>query len=446
MCGIIGIYGKNDVAKDLYYGLFSLQHRGQESCGIATIGSEITYHKDMGLVSEVFDEEKIKKLQGNIGIGHVRYSTSGGSFAYNSQPLVGFCRGGRIAIAHNGNLINGNLLRTKLEKQGMIFQTSIDSEVILYLIAKNYENSMVEAVAKTMKEIKGAYSLVVMTEDELIAVRDPNGFRPLLLGKRDDEFVVASENASIDILGAEFIRDLEPGEILQIKDFKMETKHIEDSKIRSSCIFEHIYFARNDATIDGINAYKFRVLTGEILAKESPVDADLVIPVPDSGWAGAIGFSKQSGIEFAEGLVKNRYVGRTFIKPTQKEREIGVKIKLNPLKDIVKDKKIVLIDDSIVRGTTSKQLIESLKKAGAKEVHLRITSPAVKYSCYFGIDTPRRSKLIASNHSKEEMKDLIGATSLEFLSFEGLKEAVANRVQICKACFDGNYPVGLVHI
>ncbi|KDR94393.1 amidophosphoribosyltransferase [Peptoclostridium litorale DSM 5388] len=443
MCGIVGVYSDENVAKDVYYSLFSLQHRGQESCGIATLNGRINHHKGMGLVTDVFKEEQLKTLSGNIGIGHVRYSTAGGSHPSNSQPLVGMCRGGKIAIAHNGNLVNSDVLKERLEDDGLIFQTSIDSEVILYLLARYYKgDDIVDAVKRTMSLIKGAYSLAIMTEKELVAVRDPNGFRPLRIGKRGNDYIVASEDSAIDVIGAEIVRDVEPGEIVLIKDGKMESFFYEtDYARRSCCIFEHVYFARNDATIDGINAYKFRVETGELLARESFVDADVVVPVPDSGWAGAIGYSKESGIPFMEGLVKNRYVGRTFIKPTQKEREVGVKLKLNPLKEVIKGKRVILVDDSIVRGTTSKQLIESIRKAGAKEVHLRITSPPVKYSCYFGIDTPRRSKLIASSNPVDKICEIIGADSLRFISIDGMRSATHGKLSFCSACFDGDYPI-----
>lgn len=442
MCGIVGIYGKEAVARDLYYGLFSLQHRGQESCGLAVMnGPNLSYHRGMGLVSEIFEEENIRSLKGNIGIGHVRYSTAGGSFEYNTQPLMGFCKGGRVSIAHNGNLVNSKILRERLEDEGMMFQTTIDSEVILYLITRYYRGDIVESVKTTMDYIKGAYSLVVVLENKLVALRDPNGFRPLIMGKRGEEYIFASESSVIDIMGGEVIRDLEPGEIIVVENSKVKSYFYEKKCKKTSCIFEHIYFARNDAVIDQIKVYDFRVKTGEILARENPLEADIVIPVPDSGWAGALGYSKESGLPLMEGLVKNRYVGRSFIKPTQKERETAVKLKLNPQRSVVEGKSIVLVDDSIVRGTTSKKLIESLKKAGAKEVHMRITSPPVKYSCYFGIDTPRRSQLIASSKSIEEIGRAIGADSIGFLSIEGMNEAVEGREEFCKACFDGKYPV-----
>ncbi|MEG0238446.1 MAG: amidophosphoribosyltransferase, partial [Clostridium sp.] len=424
--------------------LYSIQHRGQESCGMAVSnGEEINYIKEMGLVGDVFNTEKLESLEGNMGIAHVRYSTAGGSHAYNSQPLVGSVRKRRIALAHNGNLVNDQALKDMLEEDGYMFTSNTDTEVILYILARYYKGNMVESLKLTMDYIKGAYSLVIMSDDELIGVRDPNGFRPLLIGKKDDEYIFASENCAIDILGGEVIRDVEPGEIVVIKDGELKSYNFSQNykSMKKSCIFEHIYFARNDATIDNVNAYEFRVKSGEILAKNDDINVDMVVPVPDSGWPGALGYSAASKIPVAEALVKNRYVGRTFIKPTQEERELGVKIKLNPLTRMIKGKSIVLVDDSIVRGTTSRLLVKSLREAGAKEIHLRITSPPVKYSCYYGIDTPNRSKLIASNKNVEEMRDYIGCDSLKFLEIEGMLDAVDEPFNFCKACFDGDYPV-----
>ena len=444
MCGIVGIYSNKDIAKELYYSLYSIQHRGQESCGMAiSNGDNINYKKDMGLVGDVFKESELANLKGNIGIGHVRYSTAGGSHLANCQPLVGRCRKRELALAHNGNLVNANYLRDMLEEDGYMFQANSDTEVILYILARYYKGNVVESLKLTMDYIKGAYSLVIMTDDELVGVRDPYGFRPLILGKKDDQYILASENCAIDILGGEVIRDIEPGEIVVIKDGELKSYNFSENykPMKKSCIFEHIYFARNDATIDDVNAYEFRVKSGEILAKDDAISVDMVVPVPDSGWPGAIGYSNASNIPVAEALVKNRYVGRTFIKPTQEERELGVKIKLNPLSRMIKGKSIVLVDDSIVRGTTSKLLVKSLKEAGAKEIHLRITSPPVKYSCYYGIDTPNRSKLIASNKSVEEMREFIGCDSLKFLDIEGMLDAVDEPFNFCKACFDGDYPV-----
>lgn len=444
MCGIIGIYSNKDVSKSLYYGLFALQHRGQESCGIAVMNNdEMNCTKGMGLVDDVFKEDTIENLKGNIGIAHVRYSTAGQSHPSNSQPLSGTCRGKKLALVHNGNLVNADYLKKSLEDDGHMFQTSTDSEVILYILAKYYRNNLLEAVKLTMDYIKGAYSLVVMSEDELIAIRDPHGFRPLMIGKKDNDYIIASESSAINIIGGEVIRDIEPGEIVRIKGGEITSHQYKEiyKEKQAMCIFEYVYFARNDAVMDGVSTYNFRVNSGKILAAKDDIKADIVIPVPDSGWAGAIGYSAQSGIPLMEGLVKNRYIGRTFIKPTQEEREIAVKLKLNPLESVVKGKSIVLIDDSIVRGTTSKKIIDSLKKAGAKEIHIRITSPPVVYPCYFGIDTPRRSKLIAANNSVEEICSMIGATSLKFLDINGMIEATEREDIFCKACFNGEYPV-----
>ena len=399
--------------------------------------------KGMGLVTEVFTEKTIKSLNGNVGVAHVRYSTTGENSKANCQPLSGTCRGKNIALVHNGNLVNADYLRRTLEEEGYMFQTTSDTEIILYILAKYYRNSLVEAVKLTMDYIKGAYSLVIMSEDELVAVRDSHGFRPLMLGRKDDEYIIASESSAIDIIGGQVIRDIEPGEIIRIKNGELivdEYNKIYKEK-KSMCIFEYVYFSRNDAEMDGISTYNFRVNSGKILAKKDNVNADIVIPVPDSGWAGAIGYSSESGIPLMEGLVKNRYIGRTFIKPTQEEREIAVKLKLNPLSSVVKDKSIVLIDDSIVRGTTSKQIIDSLRKAGAKEIHMRITSSPVAYPCYFGIDTPRRSKLIAANNTVDEINNAIGSTTLKFLDEKGMLEATGHEDVFCLACFNGNYPI-----
>ncbi len=444
MCGIIGIYSDKEVCKKLYYSLYSIQHRGQESCGIAVSdGKNINYKKGMGLVGDIFTDEELSKLNGNIGIGHVRYSTAGGSHLANCQPLVGSCRKRNLALAHNGNLVNANYLRDMLEEDGYMFQANSDTEVILYILARYYKGDIIESIKLTMDYIKGAYSLVIACEDELVAVRDPHGFRPLIIGKVNNDYIFASENCAIEILGGEIIRDVEPGEIVVCKNGELESfSYSKNYKcVKRSCIFEHIYFARNEATIDGLNVYNFREKCGMILGKNDDVDCDIVVPVPDSGWSGAIGYSNFRNIPLSEGLVKNRYVGRTFIKPTQEEREIGVKIKLNPLKSVVNGKKIVLVDDSIVRGTTSKLIVKSLKDAGASEVHLRITSPPVKFSCYYGIDTPNRENLIASNMSIDEIKDYIGCDSLMFLDTQDMIDATDNVASFCKACFDGDYPV-----
>lgn len=443
MCGVIGIYSKSDVSKKLFYGLNSLQHRGQEASGICVFdGKNMVLDKGMGLVYDNFDDESFIKLQGNIGIGHVRYATAGGSYEYNSQPLLAFSKNREFALAHNGNLVNHKSIRRELEDEGMLFQTAIDTEVILSLVAKYYKGDIVEAVKKTMARIKGAYSVVMLFEDKLIAFRDPYGFRPLLIGRaKNGEVIIASENAPLEIIGTDAIRDVEPSEIIVVDKKGIHSDFFEKED-KKHCIFEYVYFARTDATLDGVNSYNFRRRCGEILSKEAPVDADLVLAVPDSGTPGAMGYAQESGIPFAEGLVKNRYMGRTFIKPTPEERELSVKLKLNPLETVLRDKRIVLVDDSIVRGTTSKNLIMRMKKAGAKEVHMRIVSPPVKYPCFYGIDTPSRKKLIAANYSVEEIRERIGADSLAFISMEGMLDATLMKEDVfCKACFNGDYAV-----
>ena len=443
MCGVIGIYSKSDVSKKLFYGLNSLQHRGQEASGICVFdGKNMVLDKGMGLVYDNFDDESFIKLQGNIGIGHVRYATAGGSYEYNSQPLLAFSKNREFALAHNGNLVNHKSIRRELEDEGMLFQTAIDTEVILSLVAKYYKGDIVEAVKKTMARIKGAYSVVMLFEDKLIAFRDPYGFRPLLIGRsKNGEVIIASENAPLEIIGTDAIRDVEPSEIIVVDKKGIHSDFFEKED-KKHCIFEYVYFARTDATLDGVNSYNFRRRCGEILSKEAPVEADLVLAVPDSGTPGAMGYAQESGIPFAEGLVKNRYMGRTFIKPTPEERELSVKLKLNPLETVLRDKRIVLVDDSIVRGTTSKNLIMRMKKAGAKEVHMRIVSPPVKYPCFYGIDTPSRKKLIAANYSVEEMRERIGADSLAFISMEGMLDATLMKEDVfCKACFNGDYAV-----
>ncbi|MDO5301847.1 MAG: amidophosphoribosyltransferase [Tissierellia bacterium] len=446
MCGIIGVYSKDTVpvSKKLFYGLNSLQHRGQESAGITVSdGEQIKRHRAMGLVMDVFkSEEDLSSLQGNLGIGHVRYSTSGGVSELNIQPLIGFVKDESIAISHNGNLVNYHVLRSRLEEEGMMFQTKIDTEVILYLIARYYSGDIVSAIQRTMDRIEGAYSVILQLKDRIVAFRDPYGFRPLVLGQDGEDYIVSSENAAVEIIGGSMLRNVAPGEIVVIDEGGVHSYFYEKKAPRKNCVFEYVYFARNDANLDDVNAYNFRRRCGEILWEEKPLDVDLVIPVPDSGIPSAIGFAQASGIPFGEGLVKNRYMGRTFIKPTQKERDMAVKLKLNPLVEVVEGKRIVLLDDSIVRGTTSKNLIQRLRDAGAKEVHMRITSPPVKYSCYYGIDTPNRNNLIAAHHSVEEMEEIIGADSLAFISLEGLAKAGKKDLdQFCTACFSGDYPV-----
>ena len=443
MCGVIGIYSKSQVATSLFYGLNSLQHRGQEATGMAVFnGEEILRKRSMGLVIDAYTEESLRDLEGDIGIGHVRYSTAEGSHDYNIQPIMGFIGGETIAIANDGNLVNYHILRERLEEEGMMFQTTNDTEVILYLITRYYDGDIVEAIKKTMSVIEGAYSVTALVKGKVVAFRDPHGFRPLVLGRDEDDVIVASENAPIEIIGGRMIRDIEAGEILVVDETGIHSDHYESKASPKNCIFEYVYFARNDANLDDINAYTFRRRCGEILWEEAPCDVDLVVPVPDSGIPSAIGYAQASQIPYGEGLVKNRYMGRTFIKPTQKERDMAVKLKLNPLGDVVKGKSIVLLDDSIVRGTTSRNLIHRLRDAGAKEVHMRITSPPVKYSCYYGIDTPYRKHLIAANQTIKEIEENIGADSLAFISMEGLARAGKKEInQYCTACFDGDYPV-----
>jgi amidophosphoribosyltransferase len=444
-CGVIGIYapGLDNISQLAYFGLHALQHRGQESAGIAVnTGGNIHYYKEMGLVQEVFSDDIIKRLQGDIAIGHVRYSTTGESYVINAQPLVVHHKGGGIALAHNGNLVNISEIRDKLEEEGVVFQTSIDSEIIANLIARYKKEGIETAIKETMKRIQGSYALVITMENKLIGVRDPHGLRPLCIGKIGEGYVISSESCAFNILNAEFIRDVEPGEIVIIEDNEIKSIQCGQPSKKSLCSFEFVYFARPDSVMDGRSIYMSRRIAGRILAQEHPVDADLVIAVPDSGTVAAIGYAEESNIPFGEGLIKNRYVGRTFIQPDQRMRELSVRLKLNVLKENVKGKRLVLIDDSIVRGTTSEKIVGILKSAGAKEVHLRISSPPVKYSCYFGIDTPTRKNLVGAVHSVEEIREMIGADSLGYLSIEGLIKSIGKEgKQLCTACFDGNYPM-----
>ncbi len=446
-CGVFGIYNNDshDVARLTYYSLYALQHRGQESAGIAVNnGNTILYHKDMGLVPEVFNEVVINYLKGDIAIGHVRYSTTGESFRENAQPMVIKCRGGQIALAHNGNLVNAAEIRNRLEEEGAIFQSTNDSEVILNLISRYWISSSTieEAIQKMMKDVRGSYSLVLLMPGVLIGVRDPFGIRPLCIGKLDNSYIIASESCALDVIGAEFIRDVEPGEIVLIDKNGLKSVKTGNGGKTSLCIFEFIYFARPDSTIDGASVHISRYEAGRLLAREHPVDADLVIAAPDSGVTAAMGFSAESGIPYGQGLLKNRYVGRTFIQPDQGQREIGVMLKFNPMKSVIRGKRLVMIDDSIVRSTTSRRIIQMLKNAGAKEVHMRVSSPPVKYPCYFGVDIPSRKQLVASAYSVEEIREMIGADSLGYLSLEGLlKTPLGAKCGFCSACFDGKYPM-----
>ena len=445
-CGIFGIYGNENAAYYTYLGLYALQHRGQESAGIAvTDGSRITYYRDFGLVSSVFKSDSLKKLTGHVAIGHNRYSTSGASDSPdNIQPIVVSYKYGQLAIAHNGNLVNALELREKLEEEGSIFRGTTDSEVIVHLIVKSRKKKFLEKLLDALSKLKGAYSLLVMTNKKLIAARDPWGFRPLCMGELNGSPVFASETCAFDLIGAKYIRDVEPGEIVVVEKGKVSSLRLpgREKCRKSQCIFEFIYFARPDSRIFGKSVYEVRKEFGRILAREYPVEADLVIPVPDSGVVPALGYSQESGIPFEMGLIRNHYVGRTFIKPEQKMRDIGVKVKLNPIPELLKGKRIVVVDDSIVRGTTSKKIIRMLREAGAKEVHMRISSPPTKWPCYFGIDTPTKDQLIASSYSVEEICKFIEADSLGYLSLEGMiKAAGGNPEEFCTACFDGKYPV-----
>lgn len=446
-CGVFGIYNKDahDVARITYYGLYALQHRGQESAGIAVNDtSTIVYHKDMGLVPEVFNNVVLNHLKGQIAIGHVRYSTTGASLRENAQPMVIKYRNGQMALAHNGNLVNAGEIREKLEESGAIFQSTIDSEVILNLIARNRISSetMEEAIVKTVKEIKGSFALAILTPKRLIGVRDPLGIRPLCIGRLGNSYILASETCALDAVGAEYVRDVNPGEIVLIGEEGITSVQVEAPKESKLCIFEFIYFARPDSNIDGASVHRARYEAGRKLAKEHPVEADLVIGVPDSGLTGAMGYSMESGIPYGEGLIKNRYIGRTFIQPDQGQRETGVRIKLNALRNAIEGKRLVMVDDSIVRGTTSKRIVQILKDAGAKEVHMRVSSPPIMFPCYFGIDTPSRKQLVASSHSVEDIRELVGADSLGYLSLEGLLETPVNsKCGFCDACFGGKYPM-----
>lgn len=451
-CGVFGIYDFDgaDVASTIYYGLFALQHRGQESCGIAvsdTAGpkGKVLSSKDMGLLNEAFTPEILEKLKGDIGVGHVRYSTAGSSTRENAQPLVLNYVKGTLGLAHNGNLINTPELRHELEYTGAIFQTTIDSEIIAYLIARERLNSKTveEAVGRAMKKIKGAYSLIIMSPRKLIGARDPFGFKPLCIGKRENAYILASETCALDTVGATFVRDVEPGEIVTIspeKGIESDKSMCIPKNQHARCVFEYIYFARPDSYFDGVSVYNSRILAGKFLAMDSPVDADLVVGVPESGNYAALGYSLQSGIPYGQAFVKNSYVGRTFIKPKQKNRESSVQVKLNVLREAVEGKRIIMIDDSIVRGTTSDRIVHMLRQAGAKEVHMRVSSPPFLWPCYFGTDVPAREQLIAYNRTVDEICSIIGADSLGYLKEERLHELVGD-LGICKGCFNGNYPM-----
>jgi len=447
-CGVFGIYSnenKSDIAGLIYYGLCALQHRGQESAGMSiSRDSKIVTSKGMGLVSDVFTEKILKETVGNVGIGHVRYSTAGSSCEGNAQPLQSHCKLGDIAIAHNGNLINPDIIRELLEDAGVVFQTTTDSEVILNMMARRARKGLKPTLTDTISAIKGSFALVISVQNKLIGIRDPHGIRPLCMGKLEDgSIVLASESCALDSVGAELIRDINAGEIVIIDENGIEAINYNEQSHKAPCSFEHIYFARPDSIIDGLDVYKSRYETGVKLWHQNKIEADIVIGVPDSGIPAAQGYAIASGIPFVTGLVKNKYIGRTFIKPSQELRERAVRVKLNPIKSMIAGKRVVVIDDSLVRGTTSKKLIEMLRTAGATEVHFRSASPAVKHPCYFGVDIAYREELLASEKTTEEMCEFIGADSLDFLDIDNLTSTLGS-CEFCMGCFDGIYPLSTV--
>ncbi|MCS7279883.1 MAG: amidophosphoribosyltransferase [Thermodesulfobacteriaceae bacterium] len=445
MCGIFGIYRVSEASKYIYFGLYSLQHRGQEGAGIAVFnGQKIKYWKNLGLVSEVFKENILKELSGEIGIGHVRYSTTGLPVIQNVQPFcVNFAKK-TLALAHNGNLVNAYQIRTELEEEGHIFQTTMDSEVIMHLIVKHLKEGLVSAISKAMYQIRGAYSVLLLYNDTLVAFRDPWGFRPLALGILNGGYVISSETCAFDLISAQYLRDIEPGEILVIDQkgihsfFPFKETHFK----LSHCIFEFIYFARPDSLIFKKNVYLVRKNLGYNLYKECPLEADLVMPFPDSGNYAAIGYAQASGLPLEFGVIRNHYIGRTFIEPSEKIRDFSVKVKLNPVKELIKGKEVIIIDDSLVRGTTCRNRLKSIKEAGAKKIHFLLSCPPIKHPCFFGIDFPSASELIASKHSVEEIRKFLDINTLYYLSIEGLLEAVGElKDKVCLACFNGEYPI-----
>jgi amidophosphoribosyltransferase len=445
-CGLFGVFGHPDAAHLAYMGLYALQHRGQESAGIAAgDGESLRLEKGMGLVNDVFTERRLQSLPGDRAIGHVRYSTSGDTVASNAQPYLIDCHRGPIAVGHNGNLVNAAILRQELEAAGSIFQSTSDTEVILHLYARNHRERLEDAIAASLYKVMGAFSLVFLTREALVAARDPWGFRPLVVGRLEGATVVASETCALDLIGAEHLRDIEPGELLVADADGVRSFKPFPPEPSAHCVFEHVYFARPDSLVFGRNVLESRLALGRQVAIESPVEADVVCPIPDSGMGAALGFSRQSGLPFEWGLIRNHYVGRTFIQPRQGERSLGVKIKLNPVRQVIEGRRVVLIDDSIVRGTTSRKIVRMVREAGAREVHMRISSPPTISPCYYGIDTPLKSELIASSHSVEEIRRFIEADSLAYLSHEGLLKAVGDEGgrRHCTACFSGRYPVAV---
>src|SRR5262245_16075868 len=450
MCGIFGIANHSDASGMTHMGLYALQHRGQESTGISSSdGDQVFTHKEMGYVADVYSEDVLKRLKGINAIGHTRYSTAGDSNEDNAQPIVvkNIRAYGTVALVHNGNLINAVSLREGLERQGAIFQSTSDSEVILHLLARSAADNLMDALGETLSQVQGAFSLLLLTKDSLIAVRDPNGFRPLNIGRVGNSYVFGSETCAFDLIGASYLREVEPGEIVLIRGEALTSVKALHAPRLAKCIFEHVYFSRPDSIVFGRTVQTSRDLMGRILAQENPLDADLVVPIPDSGVAAAIGYSQESGIPFAFGLIRNHYVGRTFIEPKTKIRHFGVKVKLNPVKDLLAGKRVVLIDDSIVRGPTSRKIVKMVRAAGAKEVHMRISCPPTLSPCFYGIDTPTKKELIASSHTVEEIAKYIEADSLAYLSLPGLVRAVGGKGnEFCTACYTGQYPIDFVDL
>jgi amidophosphoribosyltransferase len=442
-CGVFGIFGHSEAANMTYLGLYALQHRGQESAGIAAAdGEQVRVSRAMGYVADTFDGDTLSNLGGQSAIGHVRYSTAGESRLSNAQPILIDCAHGQIAICHNGNLVNATELREELVRQGSIFQSNSDTETVLHLYARSRAGSVEDAVVESVSQVQGAFSLLMLTKDRLIAVRDPHGFRPLALGRLEDAVVVCSETCAMDLIGATYVRDVEPGEVLVISEGGLRSIRPFPPAPLAHCVFEHVYFARPDSYVFGQSVNEVRTNLGRILAREQRVDADVVVPVPDSGVCAAMGYADEAGIPLRMGLIRNHYVGRTFIQPQSAIRHFGVKVKLNPVRSILEGKRVVLVDDSIVRGTTSRKIVRMVRAAGAKEVHVRISCPPTISPCFYGIDTPRRSELIAATHTIEEIQQFLEADSVAYLSLEGLTTAVgAEHKSYCTSCYTGNYPV-----
>ncbi|HUM07180.1 MAG TPA: amidophosphoribosyltransferase [Terriglobales bacterium] len=455
-CGVVAIHAHPEAEKLAYLGLHALQHRGQESAGIVSSdGERLRSHRSMGLVADIFTEDVLSSLRGILAIGHTRYSTAGDSALLNAQPIMVQSNKGAIAIAHNGNLVNAQAIRSKLEGQGSIFQTNSDTEVLVHLIALSREQTLPDAIADSLRRVEGAFSLVMISRDRIFAARDPRGFRPLAMGRipastgeKKDTIVFASETCAFDLLGATYERDVKPGELVIVGPEGVSSRFYAPSPAQSSCVFEHVYFSRPDSLVFGRSVDYSRDLMGRQLAREAPVDADIVVPVPDSGNTAAIGYSSESGIPFRLGLIRNHYVGRTFIEPRQSVRDFGVKLKLNPVRSLLQGNRVILIDDSIVRGTTSKKIVRMIRQAGATEVHMRISCPPTISPCFYGVDTPTKKQLIAANKSVDEIREYIGADTLAYLSIDGLKKACGEgeTATYCSACYTGNYPTNLVDV